>query len=66
MIVALPVLAFVLCIFIHSQLPRGEGILTVLATFAGLILSIGIPEIFPKNEMFTKSIPWFATFNVEA
>ena len=65
LIVALPVLAFVLCIFIGWHLPRGGGILTVLATFAGLILSLGITsEIFPKNEIVHQSMPWFATFNV--
>ena len=52
LIVALPVLAFVLCIFVGWHLPRGGGFLTVLATFAGLILSLGITsEIFPKNEI---------------
>lgn len=65
LIVALPVLAFVLCIFVGWHLPRGGGIITVLATFAGLILSLGITsEIFPKNEIVHQSIPWFATFNV--
>ncbi len=65
LIVALPVLAFVLCIFVGWHLPRGGGIITVLATFAGLILSLGITsEIFPKNEIIHQSIPWFATFNV--
>jgi len=65
LIVALPVLAFVLCIFVGWHLPRGGGFLTVLATFAGLILSLGITsEIFPNNEIVHQSIPWFATFNV--
>jgi proton-translocating NADH-quinone oxidoreductase chain L len=65
LIVALPVLAFVLCIFIGWHLPRGGGFLTVLSTLAGLIVSLGIAfEIFPKNEIVHQSIPWFATFNV--
>lgn len=65
LIVALPVLAFVLCIFVGWHLPRGGGIITVLATFAGLIISLGITsEIFPKNEIVHQSMPWFATYNV--
>jgi proton-translocating NADH-quinone oxidoreductase chain L len=65
LIVALPVLAFVLCIFIGWHLPRGGGFLTVLSTLAGLIISLGIAfEIFPNNEIVHQSIPWFATFNV--
>lgn len=65
LIVALPVLAFVLCIFVGWHLPRGGGFLTVLATFAGLILSLGITsEIYPKNLIVHQSIPWFANFNV--
>jgi proton-translocating NADH-quinone oxidoreductase chain L len=64
LIVGLPVLAFVLCIFFGWHLPRGGGFLTVLATFAGLVLSLGIfREIYP-NEIVHQSIPWFANFNV--
>ncbi len=64
LIVALPVLAFVLCIFFGWHLPRGGGFLTVLATFAGLILSIGIfQEIYP-DKIVHQSMPWFANFNV--
>jgi proton-translocating NADH-quinone oxidoreductase chain L len=65
LIVALPVLAFVLCIFIGWHLPKGGGFLTVLSTLAGLIISLGIAfEIYPNNEIVHQSIPWFATFNV--
>jgi len=64
LIVALPVLAFLLCIFIGWRLPRGGGILTVLATFAGLILSLGIfMEIYPDG-IVHQSMPWFANFNI--
>lgn len=64
LIVALPVLAFVLCIFFGWHLPRGGGFLTVLATFAGLILSIGIfKEIYP-DKIVHQSMHWFANFNV--
>jgi len=64
LIVAMPVLAFVLCIFFGWHLPKGGGFLTVLATFGGLILSLGIfKEIYP-NEIVHQSIPWFANFNV--
>lgn len=65
LIVALPVLAFVLCIFFGWHLPRGGGFLTVLATFAGLILSLGIfTEIYPDNIIVHQSMHWFANFNV--
>ena len=64
LIVALPVLAFVLCLFIGWHLPRGGGFLTVLATFAGLVLSLGIfTEIYP-DKIVHQSMPWFANFNV--
>ncbi|MHB8118864.1 MAG: NADH-quinone oxidoreductase subunit L [Methanothrix sp.] len=64
LIVALPVLAFLLCLFVGWHLPRGGGFLTVLATFAGLILSLGIfSEIYP-NKIIHQSMPWFANFNV--
>lgn len=64
MIVALPVLAFLLCLFVGGRLPRGGGFLTVLATFAGLVLSLGIfTEIYP-DKIIHQSMPWFANFNV--
>ncbi len=64
LIVALPVLAFVLCIFAGWHLPKGGGFLTVLATFAGFILSYGIlTEIYP-DKIVHQSMPWFANFNV--
>jgi len=64
LIVALPVLAFLLCLFIGWHLPKGGGFFTILATFAGLILSLGIfSEIYP-GEIIHQSIPWFAEFNV--
>jgi NADH-quinone oxidoreductase subunit L len=64
LIVALPVLAFLLCLFVGWHLPRGGGFLTVLATFAGLILSLGIfSEIYPSG-IVHQSMPWFADFNV--
>ncbi|VVB69207.1 F(420)H(2) dehydrogenase subunit L [uncultured archaeon] len=64
LIVALPVLAFVLCIFTGWHLPKGGGFFTVLATFAGFILSFGIlTEIYP-DKIVHQSMPWFANFNV--
>jgi NADH-quinone oxidoreductase subunit L len=64
LIVALPVLAFVLTIFLGWHLPKGGGFFTVLATFAGFILSFGIfQEIYP-GKILHQSIPWFANFNV--
>jgi proton-translocating NADH-quinone oxidoreductase chain L len=64
LIVALPVLAFVLCLFVGWYLPRGGGFITALATFGGLIISLGIfTEIYP-DKIVHQSMPWFANFNV--
>ena len=64
LIVGLPVLAFVLCIFLGWRLPNGGGIITVLATFAGFIISCGIfREIYPAG-IVHQSQHWFAVFNV--
>ncbi|GAB6265378.1 MAG TPA: NADH-quinone oxidoreductase subunit L [Methanothrix soehngenii] len=64
LIVGLPVLAFVLCLFIGSRLPRGGGFLTVLATLGGLIISLGIfQEIYPRG-IIHQSMRWFGDFNV--
>jgi NADH-quinone oxidoreductase subunit L len=64
LIVGLPVLAFVLTIFLGWRLPKGGGFFTVLATFAGFILSFGIfREIYPNNEIVHQSMHWFASFN---
>ncbi len=64
LIVGLPVLAFVLTIFLGWHLPKGGGFFTVLATFAGFILSFGIfREIYPNNEIVHQSMHWFASFN---
>jgi len=64
LIVALPVLAFVLTIFLGWYLPKGGGFFTVLATFAGFILSLGIlSEIYPDNIVIHQSTHWFANFN---
>lgn len=64
LIVGLPVLAFVLTIFLGWRLPKGGGFFTVLATFAGFILSFQIfREIYPNNEIVHQSMHWFASFN---
>jgi NADH-quinone oxidoreductase subunit L len=64
LIVALPVLAFLLCLFLGWHLPRGGGFITVLATFGALIVSLGIfSETYP-SEIIHQSMPWFANFNV--
>jgi len=65
LIVGLPVLAFVLTIFLGWHLPKGGGFFTVLATFAGFILSLGIfNEIYPTNTIVHQSAHWFSSFNV--
>ncbi|MGC9514654.1 NADH-quinone oxidoreductase subunit L [Methanocrinis sp.] len=64
LIVGLPILAFVLTIFLGWHLPKGGGFFTVLATFAGFILSFGIfREIYPNDEIVHQSMHWFASFN---
>lgn len=64
LIVALPVLAFILCLFIGWRLPVGGGFMTALATFGALIVSLGIAfEIYP-DKIIHQSIPWFANFNI--
>ncbi|MCX6677262.1 MAG: NADH-quinone oxidoreductase subunit L [Methanothrix sp.] len=64
LIVALPVLAFLLCLFLGWHLPRGGGFITVLATFGALIVSLGIfSETYP-DKIIHQSMPWFADFNV--
>jgi len=64
LIVGLPILAFVLTIFLGWHLPKGGGFITVLATFAGLILSLGIfNEIYPNDEIVHQSMHWFSSFN---
>ncbi len=60
----LPVLAFLLCLFVGNRLPRGGGFLTVLATFGSLIISLGIfAEIYPSG-IVHQSMLWFANFDV--
>ena len=64
LIVALPVLAFLLCLFLGWHLPRGGGFITVLATLGALIVSLGIfSETYP-SEIIHQTIPWFANFNI--
>ena len=64
LIVALPVLAFLLCLFLGWHLPRGGGFITVLATLGAFIVSLGIFfETYP-HEIVHQSMHWFAEFNV--
>jgi len=64
LIVGLPVLAFVLCLFFGWNLPRGGGFITVLATLGAFIISLGIfQEIYP-GEIVHQSMRWFGEFNV--
>ncbi len=64
LIVALPVLAFLLCLFLGWHLPRGGGFITVLATLGAFIVSLGIfSETYP-HEIVHQSMHWFAEFNV--
>jgi len=64
LIVGLPVLAFVLCLFFGWHLPRGGGFITVLATLGAFIISFGIfQEIYP-GDIVHQSMHWFGDFNV--
>jgi len=64
LIVALPVVAFLLCLFLGWHLPRGGGFITVLATLGAFIVSLGIfSETYP-HEIVHQSMHWFADFNV--
>jgi len=64
LIVGLPVLAFVLCLFFGWHLPRGGGFITVLATLGSFIISFGIfQEIYP-GDIVHQSMRWFGDFNV--
>jgi len=64
LIVALPVVAFLLCLFLGWHLPRGGGFITVLATLGAFIVSMGIfSETYP-HEIVHQSMHWFADFNV--
>jgi len=63
LIVLLPVLAAAICFIFGWRLPRGGGLITVLATFIGLIISLGIfSEIYPEG-IVQQSWHWFAIFN---
>lgn len=65
LIVGLPILAFVLTIFLGWHLPKGGGFITVLATIGALVLSVGIfREIYPTDTIVHQSTHWFANFNV--
>ncbi|MHC1594837.1 MAG: NADH-quinone oxidoreductase subunit 5 family protein, partial [Methanotrichaceae archaeon] len=65
LIVGLPILAFVLTIFLGWYLPKGGGFITVLATIGALVLSVGIfREIYPTDTIVHQSTHWFANFNV--
>ena len=63
LIVALPVLAFWVTIFTGWRLPKGGGLITVVATFLTFLISAGIfLEIYPDS-ILHQSRHWFATFN---
>jgi proton-translocating NADH-quinone oxidoreductase chain L len=61
LIVLLPVIAFVLTLFLGKKLPHGGAYLPIAAIAGSFIISLGIfLEIYPEG-MVQQSIPWFST-----
>jgi hypothetical protein len=59
LIVLLPVIAFVLTLFLGKKLPHGGAYLPIAAIAGSFIISLGIfLEIYPEG-MVQQSIPWF-------
>jgi len=65
LIVLLPVIAFVLTLFLGKKLYSGGALLPIAAIAGSFIISVGIfLEIFPKDGMVQQSFPWFAGMNI--
>jgi proton-translocating NADH-quinone oxidoreductase chain L len=65
LIVLLPVIAFVLTLFLGKKLPHGGAYLPIAAIAGSFIISLGIFfEIFPEDSpvrLVQQSIPWFSS-----
>jgi len=65
LIVLLPVIAFVLTLFLGKRLYSGGALLPIAAIAGSFIISFGIfLEIYPKNGIVQQSWPWFAGMNL--
>ena len=64
LIVLLPVIAFVLTLFLGKKLYSGGALLPIAAIAGSFIISVGIfLEIYPDG-MVQQSLPWFAGMNL--
>jgi proton-translocating NADH-quinone oxidoreductase chain L len=64
LIVLLPVLAFVLTLFLGKKLPSGGAYLPIAAILGSFIISFGtFLEIYP-DKTIQQSWPWFANMNI--
>lgn len=64
LIVLLPVIAFVLTLFLGKKLPHGGAYLPIAAIAGSFIISLGIfLEIYPEG-VVRQSLPWFAGMNL--
>ncbi len=64
LIVLLPVIAFVLTLFLGKKLYSGGALLPIAAIAGSFIISLGIFfEIYPDG-VVRQSLPWFANFNI--
>ncbi|MDO9098515.1 MAG: NADH-quinone oxidoreductase subunit L [Candidatus Methanoperedens sp.] len=64
LIVLLPVIAFVLTLFLGKKLPSGGAYLPIAAIAGSFIISLGIfLEIYPGG-IIQQSMPWFAGMNL--
>lgn len=64
LIVLLPVIAFVLTLFLGKKLKYGGALLPIAAIAGSFIISLGIfLEIYPDG-VIQQSIPWFSNLNV--
>ncbi len=64
LIVLLPVIAFVLTLFLGKKLPHGGAYLPIAAIAGSFIISLGIfLQIYPDG-VVQQSLPWFAGMNL--
>ncbi|MFZ2412592.1 MAG: NADH-quinone oxidoreductase subunit L [Candidatus Methanoperedens sp.] len=64
LIVLLPVIAFVLTLFLGKKLPSGGAYLPIAAIAGSFIISLGIfLQIYPDG-IVQQSVPWFAGMNL--
>src|SRR4030065_972041 len=65
LIVLLPVLAFVLALFLGKKLPHGGAYFPIAAIAGSFIISLGVfLEIYPNDGIVQQSWPWFANMNI--